>query len=143
MPVMTSRQGQTAARAPSTGSRQTPPVVLVVEDDGDARGAIADILEDAGYDVLVAANGREALGRLAARAAHCDLILLDLLMPVMNGWDFRAKQRQTPEIADIPVLLMSAGAQIALVRDELKAAGSMTKPDDERDLLELVKRHLQ
>jgi len=117
------------------------PVVLIVDDDADTRVALADLLEDAGYDVLCAANGREALVRLSVSGVHCDLILLDLLMPVMNGWDFRQRQRATPEIANIPVLLMSAGAHLAVVRDELKADGSMTKPVDELDLLKLVKRH--
>jgi CheY-like chemotaxis protein len=133
-------RAQAAARVPVDRGRERP-VVLVVEDDPDTLEAIAAILEDAGYDVLRAANGREALGRLDGGAAHCDLILLDLLMPVMNGWDFRRKQRATPAIAGIPVLLMSAGAHMAVVRDELKADGCMTKPVDEVDLLELVKRH--
>jgi len=117
------------------------PVVLIVDDDADTRVAIADLLEEAGYDVLCAANGREALVRLSVGGMRCDLILLDLLMPVMNGWDFRQRQRAMPEIANIPVLLMSAGAHLAVVRDELKADGSMTKPVDELDLLKLVKRH--
>lgn len=138
---MTSQQNQSAARAQFDRRPPTRPVVLVVEDDADTLGAIATILEDAGYDVLRAANGRDALGQLAGGEARCDLILLDLLMPVMNGWDFRRKQRETPEIADIPVLLMSAGAHIAMVRDELKADGCMPKPVDDLDLLEAVKRH--
>ena len=117
------------------------PVVLIVDDDAATRVAIADLLEDAGYDVLCAANGREALVRLSVSGVRCDLILLDLLMPVMNGWDFRQRPRAMPEIANIPVLLMSAGAHLAVVRDELKADGSMTKPVDEIDLLQLVKRH--
>jgi len=117
------------------------PVVLIVDDDADTRVALADLLEDAGYDVLCAANGREALVRLSVSEVRCDLILLDLLMPVMNGWDFRQRQRAMPEIANIPVLLMSAGAHLAVVRDELKADGSMTKPVDELDLLKIVKRH--
>src|SRR5262245_36556305 len=116
-------------------------VVMIVEDDADVRSVISAILEDAGYDVLGAANGREALRMLDGGAARCDLILLDLLMPVMNGWDFRRKQRATPEIAGIPVLLMSAGAHIAMVRDELEADGCMAKPVDDVDLLALVKRH--
>jgi CheY-like chemotaxis protein len=139
--MMASRQNQAAAHVASDRPRARRPVVLVVEDDADARVAIADILEDAGYDVLSAANGREGLARLSADGVRCDLILLDLLMPVMNGWDFRRRQRETPEIAGIPVLLMSAGAHLTLVRNELQAAGSMTKPVDELDLLELVKRH--
>jgi CheY-like chemotaxis protein len=117
------------------------PVVLVVDDDPDALDAITAILEDAGYDALRAANGREALGQLGDHEGHCDLILLDLLMPVMNGWDFRRKQKATPAFADIPVLLMSAGAHMATVSGELNAAGYVTKPVDVSDLLAVVQQH--
>ena len=120
------------------GSRR---VVLVVEDDPDALDAITAILEDAGYDALRAANGSEALRQLADHKGHCDLILLDLLMPVMNGWDFRRKQKDTPAFADIPVLLMSAGAHMATVSGELNAAGTVTKPVEVADLLAVVQRH--
>src|SRR4029079_4105882 len=120
------------------GSRR---VVLVVEDDPDAREAITAILEDAGYDAVGAAHGSEALRQLADREGHCDLILLDLLMPVMNGWDFRRKQKDTPAFADIPVLLMSAGAHMATVSGELNAAGTVTKPVEMVDLLAIVQRH--
>src|SRR4029079_11020995 len=117
--------------------------VMVVEDDTDAPHAIATILEDAGYDVLRARNGREALQRLTDCAGHCDLILLDLLMPVMNGWDFRRRQRETPAFANIPVFLMSAGAHLAVVREELQAAGCVTKPVDDADILDFVNRQLR
>jgi CheY-like chemotaxis protein len=117
------------------------PVVLVVEDDPDALDAITAILEDAGYDALRAANGLEALGQLGDHKGRCDLILLDLLMPVMNGWDFRRKQMGTSAIADIPVLLMSAGAHLATLSGELKAAGYVTKPVEMSDLLAAVRQH--
>lgn len=117
--------------------------VMVVEDDADALDAIATILDDAGYDVVRARNGREALQQLADCAGRCDLILLDLLMPVMNGWDFRRRQRETPAFADIPVFLMSAGAHLAVVRDELQAAGCVPKPVDDADILNVVKRQLR
>ena len=100
------------------------------------------MLEDAGYEVLQAANGREALRQLGDRNGRCDLILLDLMMPVMNGWDFRRKQRETPAFAATPVLLMSAGAHLAVVRAELNAAGHITKPVEMSDLLDAVRRHL-
>jgi two-component system, chemotaxis family, chemotaxis protein CheY len=116
-------------------------VVLVVEDDFDVLNAIANILEDAGYQVLRAANGVEALGQLGDRNGQCDLILLDLLMPVMHGWDFRKKQKQTPAFADIPVVLMSAGAHMAAVSGDLEAAGYLTKPVDMSDLLGVAKRY--
>ena len=118
-------------------------VVLVVEDDFDVLNAIAAILEDAGYEVLRAANGAEALGKLADRQGQCDLILLDLLMPVMNGWDFRHKQRQMPALASIPVVLMSAGAHMATVSGDLDAAGYLTKPVEMTDLLGVARRHAQ
>jgi CheY-like chemotaxis protein len=116
-------------------------VVLVVEDDLDALDAITNILQDEGYDVLPAANGKLALGQLGEHQGRCDLILLDLLMPVMNGWDFRARQRATPAFADIPVLLMSAGAHLPAVNGELKSVGYIAKPVDTFDLIELVRRH--
>ena len=130
---------QTSHRATGPAAHRS---VMVVEDDTDALDAIAAILEDAGYDVMRARNGREALQRLADSGGQCDLILLDLLMPVMNGWDFRRRQRETPAFADIPVFLMSAGAHLAVVREELQAAGCVTKPVDDADILDVVKRQL-
>lgn len=121
----------------------TSGVVLVVEDDFDVLHAIATILEDAGYEVLCAANGAEALRKLGDRQGQCDLIFLDLLMPVMNGWDFRHKQKQTPAFAGIPVVLMSAGAHMATVSGDLEAAGYLTKPVDINDLLGVARRHAQ
>jgi two-component system chemotaxis response regulator CheY len=126
-----------AMPSPGVGLR----VVLVVDDDPDALDAIASILEDAGYEALRAANGLEALRQLGDHKGRCDLILLDLLMPVMNGWDFRRKQRQVPAFADIPVLLMSAGAHMATVSGELNAAGYVTKPVEMSDLIAAVQRH--
>jgi CheY-like chemotaxis protein len=113
-------------------------VVLVVDDEPDARDLLAEVLEDASFMVLRAANGAEALQMLAAHRGRCDVILLDLMMPVMNGWDFRRKQKQTPDLAGIPVLLMSAGGRIAAVRDDLDAAGYVTKPVEITDLLQKV-----
>ena len=114
---------------------------MVVEDDPDVLPAIANILEDAGYEVLRAANGFEALRLLRDHGGRCDLILLDLLMPVMNGWDFRHKQKQTPAFAGIPVVLMSAGAHLSAVSGDLDAAGYLTKPVEMNDLLGVARRH--
>ncbi|HEY7374425.1 MAG TPA: response regulator [Polyangia bacterium] len=123
------------------GAAHFRPVVLVVDDDRDAREAISAILEDAGYQAIQAANGSEALRQLGDHPGRCDLILLDLMMPVMNGWDFRRKQRETPALAGIPVLLMSAGAHMPTVSGELQAAGYVTKPVDSSDLLAVVGQH--
>jgi CheY-like chemotaxis protein len=129
------------ANSPGAARLDRRRVVLVVEDEPDVRDAIATMLEDEGYDVLQAGNGLEALGQLAERHGRCDLILLDLMMPVMNGWDFRRKQQQTPAFAKTPVLLMSAGAHLATVSGDLDATGHVTKPVEMSDLLDAVRRH--
>jgi CheY-like chemotaxis protein len=129
---ITSFRGTLTAESPAR-------VVLVVDDEPDARDVLATVLEEASYKVLRAANGAEALAALTAHDGRCDVILLDLMMPVMNGWDFRRKQKQIPHLADIPVLLMSAGGRIASVRDDLEAADYVTKPVEIPDLLDKVR----
>ncbi|MES1205881.1 MAG: response regulator [Pseudomonadota bacterium] len=80
--------------------------VLLVEDDTELREAVAEALEDAGYAVLVAANGREGLDLV--RGEHPPaVVLLDLLMPVMNGWEFCEAMRASPETARVPIVVMS------------------------------------
>lgn len=85
---------------------RSPTRILLVEDDRSLRDTLADVLADEGYEVAAAANGREALERL--EACHPDLIVLDLVMPVMDGWAFRAEQRKTPALAAIPTVVLSA-----------------------------------
>jgi CheY-like chemotaxis protein len=118
-------------------------VVMLVEDDDETREALASILEDADYRVLRAANGAAAWSLLQDHGAVCDIILLDLMMPVMNGWDFRRLQKRRAALANIPVVLMSAGAQIAFDVEDLDAAGYVSKPVEIDDLLEKVERHSQ
>jgi CheY-like chemotaxis protein len=80
--------------------------VLVVEDDADVRTAIADVLTEEGYEVSLASNGQEALESLRSGSAPV-MILLDLWMPVLDGWQFREAQLADPAIAGIPVIIMS------------------------------------
>jgi signal transduction histidine kinase len=80
--------------------------ILVVEDEPDVAHAMADVLRDEGYDVLVAGHGKEALDLLRHHAVH--LILLDLRLPVMDGWRFRTIQRSQPSLSHIPVIAVSA-----------------------------------
>jgi CheY-like chemotaxis protein len=119
-------------------------VVLVVDDDDETRDTLEELLGDAGYSVLAAANGAAALKLLQTapldRVPRCDFVILDLMMPVMNGWDFRAKQRTDPSLASIPVLVMSSGGRIAAVSDELEAADYISKPVQVPDLLKKVAR---
>lgn len=82
------------------------PCVLVVEDDMDVREMLRTILETEGYETVVAANGAEALEAMQQRTP-C-VVLLDLMMPVMDGWTFRQRQLATPEFADVPVICLTA-----------------------------------
>jgi two-component system chemotaxis response regulator CheY len=131
-----------AEREPAT-PRNDSQVVLLVEDDEDARQALADVLEENGYHVAAARHGAEALTKLRELDGRCQLILLDLMMPVMNGWDFRRKQKAIPALAGIPVLLMSAGARLAAEAGDLGAVGTITKPVEVSDLLDKVRRHFE
>jgi CheY-like chemotaxis protein len=112
--------------------------VLIVEDDEALREALTETLADAGYRVVVATNGKEALERLRAPDATMpSLILLDLMMPVMDGWQFRAEQRRDPVLAAIPVCVLSAAGQAA---SNVTADCFLPKPTSLDMLLETVAR---
>jgi CheY-like chemotaxis protein len=81
--------------------------VLLVDDDGDLRRSLGEALEEAGYAVTASANGYDALVALQQQPRP-DVILLDLLMPVMNGWQFCQAKKADPATAPIPVIAMSA-----------------------------------
>ena len=86
---------------------RSPELILVVDDDASIRAAMRELLETEGYDVTEAANGLAALGKLRAGLRPA-VILLDLMMPVMDGWDLRTEQLRDPELAAIPVLIVTA-----------------------------------
>lgn len=90
-----------------SGSNGFPRPVLVVEDDEDVRLAVATVLTDEGYRVLTASHGREALDVLEQGAQPC-LVLLDLMMPVMDGWQVLEEMQQHAAMAAIPVIVLSA-----------------------------------
>ena len=114
--------------------------VLIVDDDRDLREAICDALSDEGYECMQAANGQEALKSLQ-RGPLPLLILLDLMMPMLNGWEFRAEQLRQPQLADIPVVVMSAykSSEDAGVA----ANGYISKPLNLDVLITTVQRHLK
>jgi CheY-like chemotaxis protein len=115
--------------------------ILVVEDDADLRETLAAVLEEEGYAVATAANGREALRYLHECPPPC-LILLDLMMPVMNGWEFRQQQQQDPQLSPVPVVVISAVANpMPPGAPPLDAAEFLTKPVDPQVLLDQVSRH--
>ncbi|HWX35745.1 MAG TPA: response regulator, partial [Steroidobacteraceae bacterium] len=82
--------------------------ILVVEDERGQREALAEVLSRLGYEVQCAANGSEALELMRHSESLPGLILLDLMMPVMDGWEFRAQQRKDRALADVPVVVLSA-----------------------------------
>lgn len=110
--------------------------VLLVEDDIDVREAVADTLDEAGYRVSPARNGQEALDMLRSGAVQPRVILLDLMMPVMDGWQFREEQLRDPALASIPVVALSAHGGI----EALDAAAHLRKPVELKQLLDTVAR---
>jgi CheY-like chemotaxis protein len=114
--------------------------VLVVDDDADHSAAIRDILEDEGYRVRAAVNGLEALQALLSGALP-DLILLDMMMPVMDGWTFAAELKSRPALAAIPVVAISVGGDPVLYRAPV-CAGYLSKPFGAWRLVETVARCL-
>jgi len=115
-----------------------PCPVLIVEDDEDLRDMMAQMLSIEGFSTAAVANGQEALDYLHT-APKPSVILLDLMMPVMDGWEFRRQQKADPEIAPVPVIVLSALDQSrAAVVD---ATAFLKKPLDFDRLLKLVRYH--
>ncbi|MDP9311725.1 MAG: response regulator [Chloroflexota bacterium] len=114
--------------------------VLVVEDDRAIREALVECLRDEGYHVVEADDGREALATLNAMARPC-LILLDLMMPTMNGWEFRAVQRNEARLADIPVVVMSAFPAGVRTLQDLDVQAYLQKPPRFDRLLDVIERY--
>jgi CheY-like chemotaxis protein len=112
--------------------------ILVVDDDADIRDSLREVLEDEGYDVDCVANGREALDFLKAASPRPCVILLDLMMPVMDGWQFRREQKASPEISDIPLIVITATGNRPVLID---AAELVLKPLELARLFEAVERY--
>ena len=115
-----------------------PPQVLVADNDLTVRQSLKWLLEGEGYRVVTVANGAEALQKLRRGLKPC-LILLDLAMPVMDGYEFRNAQMQDSRFAAIPLVVYSAGKVSR--RGALRGAAHLQKPFDAEALLEIVDRH--
>jgi CheY-like chemotaxis protein len=114
--------------------------ILIVDDDNDVRRALTELLEDEGYAVAGAANGRAAL-ELIRGGIRPALILLDLMMPGMNGWDFRSAQLRDPELSAVPVVIVTAsGFSQEAIRTELGAIELVPKPIQPTILLGVIER---
>ncbi len=114
--------------------------VLVVEDDPTIREVLVEVLGEHGYEAVGASNGREALDALASSPEPPCVILLDLMMPVMDGRSFREEQLQKPELSDIPVIVISAHLDHAVTSD-LHAAAYLRKPVRLADVLQSVRTY--
>ena len=112
--------------------------ILVIEANVDAREAIGAFLEGEGYHVVGAASGREALDELRRSVIFC-VVLLDLGMPVMDGWEFRAEQLQEPAMASIPVVIVSLDG--LLEQRQTAPVAIYPKPVAWGHLLETVQQH--
>jgi CheY-like chemotaxis protein len=111
--------------------------VLFVEDETDLRQAVALLLERHGYTVATAANGKEALSTLDEIGPPC-LIVLNLSMPEMDGFELRKRLLQRSDLADVPVVLVSATADIKNAAQTLNAVAYLQKPIDFSKLYALV-----
>jgi CheY-like chemotaxis protein len=111
--------------------------ILVVEDDPTSRTALVALLESRGYDVAAAADGEEALARLRAPEPPA-LVVLDLMLPVMDGFEFRTRQMQQPELAEIPVIVLSGGGDLDRKSGPLHVEACFQKPLEPDALLDEV-----
>ncbi len=114
--------------------------ILIIDDDAGARDALSSILGDEGFDVICVVGGREALDHLRS-APRPSVILLDLTMPEMDGWEFRSAQKQDPSLCSIPVIVVSAagpfdGTPIDDINVEI-----IRKPVDIEQLLQAIQRY--
>lgn len=110
---------------------------LVIEDDKAIRDSLKFVLEFEGYKVFTAANGKEGIDLLLKIPRPC-LILLDLMMPVMNGWEFIETMGKNTTLSNIPVIVVSAFTERA---KDINAKAIMKKPVDIFELLNIVKEH--
>lgn len=116
--------------------------ILIVEDDEAIRLAIKELLEDNGYEVAEAGHGDEAINYLKGTQVLPDLIILDLMMPVKDGFTFREEQESDPRLSHIPVVIMSADGQVRAKQFRVRAKDYIRKPVDINTMLDAVKRQL-
>ena len=121
--------------------RQPSHGVLVVDDDHAIREMLMEALEDAGYRVMSAENGDQALTQLRQAPTLPCVILLDLMMPVMTGWEFRVEQQADAQLAAIPVIVLSARPSMQHEAFTITVDEFIQKPVDIARLLTIVDRY--
>lgn len=113
--------------------------ILIIEDDDVIRESITELMEDEGYDVAAVENGKVGIDYLSATQRLPDLILLDLMMPVMDGFAFCVTKANQPSWSQIPTLVMSADGHVTQKREQTGAQDYIKKPLDILDLISRVK----
>jgi CheY-like chemotaxis protein len=127
--------------APVSEEPPTATTILVVDDDADIRETYGEVLVEEGYRVVLARDGIEALEYLEHTPSLPDLILLDLMMPRMDGAQFRVQQLHSPRISSIPVVVISASQARGLEATRtMSPAGVLKKPLGLEELLDMVRQ---
>ena len=117
-------------------------LIYIVEDDSDIRDAFMEILADmSGYEVMVAENGRIGIDQLKAATILPNLIVLDVLMPVLDGFGFRKEQLEDPRISSIPIIVLSASHKITDLAVKMQAKAYLKKPINIEDLIEAIEQY--
>ena len=115
--------------------------IMIVDDEPDILFTVGQMLKINGYEVIKAANGEDCLNKL--NKAIPDLVLLDIMMPEMSGWDVAAKIKENPKWCDIPIVFLTAkGDTMSIGMGNMAAEDYITKPFDIEDLKERVKKIL-
>jgi CheY-like chemotaxis protein len=122
------------------GPRDRKRVVLVVDDDEDIRTVIAEVLQLAGYTAITAKDGEEALTLMRSHPELC-VVLLDMMMPGVDGWEFRRHQLGDPALARVPVVVLSGAGSAADIAREIAADDFLSKPVLRDHLVEMVSRY--
>ena len=117
-------------------------LVCVIDDEAEIVGPLVKILEAKGHEALSYRNGAEAIAGLKIAKKVPDIIITDLMMPVMDGLEFRKKQIETPRIKNIPTYLFTASARLKNISDS-SFSGKLMKPVSISKILELVEHHSQ
>lgn len=114
--------------------------ILLVEDDQDIRETLIELLEGEGYEVLFAENGQVGLDILSQASSLPNLILLDLMMPIKDGFQFCAEKDANPKTAQVPVVIMSADGHIHENRHRVNARAYLKKPLDIYEIIDVVQK---
>ena len=130
-----------AVRGTKEGLKNTKKAILIVEDDSDIRDTLVEVLSGEGYPVHAVTQGQEALDYLGASAEMPSLIILDAMMPIMDGYTFRDLQSRNPAIASIPIAFLSADGHLEKRAQQAGLTVFIKKPVDLSPIFHLASRY--